>query len=55
MKKFLLFQIYVYTDIAKNPPQIEGHPNYHHEKINIQEDLPKFRQRIDIFMNFIKI
>ena len=34
-----LFEIYVYSDIAKNPPQIERHPNYHHDKINIKERL----------------
>ena len=34
-----LFEIYVYSDIAKNPPQIEGYPNYHHDKINIKERL----------------
>ena len=32
-----LFEIYVYSDIAKNPPNIDGHSNYHHEKINIKE------------------
>lgn len=34
-----IFEIYVYSDIAKNPPQIEGHLNYHHEKINLKEKL----------------
>ena len=33
-----LFEIYVYTDIAKNPPEISGFPNYH-EKIDIKERL----------------
>ena len=34
-----VFELYVFTDIAKNPPIIEGHPNYHHEPINIQQSL----------------
>ena len=34
-----LFEIYVYSDIAKKPPEINGHPNYHHEKIDFQERL----------------
>ena len=34
-----LFELYVFTDIAKSPPIIEGHPNYHHEPINIQKSL----------------
>ena len=47
-----LFEIYVYTDIAKNPPQIEGHPNYHHEKINIQESLAKISTKNRHFYEF---
>ena len=34
-----LFELHVFTDIAKNPPIIDGHPNYHHERIDIQETL----------------
>ena len=34
-----VFELYIYTDIAKNPPIIEGHPNYHHEPIDIQQSL----------------
>jgi hypothetical protein len=47
-----LFEIYVYTDIAKNPPQIEGHPNYPHEKINIQERLAKISTKNRYFYEF---
>ena len=32
-----LFEIYVFSDIAKNPPEIEGIPYYHHEKIDFQK------------------
>ena len=34
-----LFQFYVYSDIAKNPPEIKGISNYHHEKINFDKEL----------------
>ena len=34
-----LIDYYVYADITQNPPEIDGHPNYHHEKINIREEL----------------
>ena len=36
-----VFEIYVYSDIAKNPPIIENEPNYHHKPINFQEELDK--------------
>ena len=60
-----LFELYVYTDIAKNPPKnIKGYPNYHHEKINIRERLSKipttnrhfyeFYQDIEIIIGAVK-
>ena len=36
-----VFEIYVYTDIAKNPPNITGYPNYHHAPIDIKGELDK--------------
>ena len=36
---------YVYTDIAHGPPDIEGHPNYHHEKIDLKEELEKIKNK----------
>ena len=47
-----LFEIYVYTDIAKNPPDIIGHPNYHHEKIDIIERLNKISTKNRKFYYF---
>ena len=34
-----LLDLYVYLDIAKNPPEIEGFPNYHHEKIDLVKEI----------------
>ena len=36
-----LLEYYVYLDIAKNPPEIEGYPNYHHKGIDLKEELSK--------------
>ena len=36
-----LIDYYVYTDIAQVPPEIDGLLNYHHEKINLKEELEK--------------
>ena len=36
-----IFEIYVYTDIAQNPPEIPGYPNYHHKPINLKTELDK--------------
>ena len=48
-----LFELYVYTDIAKNPPKnIKGYPNYHHEKINIRESLEKIQTTNRYFYEF---
>ena len=48
-----LFELYVYTDIAKNPPKnIKGYPNYHHEKINIEERLAKIKTTNRYFYEF---
>ena len=49
-----MFDLYIYTDIAKNPPIIEGIENYHHRKIDIKKELKEVKQKIDIFMNFSK-
>ena len=48
-----LFELYVYTDIAKNPPKnIKGYPKYHHEKINIEERLAKIKTTNRYFYEF---
>ena len=31
--------LYVYLDIAKNPPIIQGFPNYHHRKVDLKEEI----------------
>jgi hypothetical protein len=32
-----IFEIYVFSDIAKSPPEIDGISDYHHEKIDFQQ------------------
>ena len=32
-----IFDIYVFSDIAKSPPEIDGISDYHHEKIDFQQ------------------
>ena len=34
-------EIYVYSDIAKNPPIIDSYPNYHHKAIDLKGELDK--------------
>ena len=36
-----VLEIYVYSDIAKNPPEIDGYPNYHHKPIDLKGELDK--------------
>ena len=36
-----ILEIYVYTDIAKNPPDIPGYQNYHHNPIDLKGELDK--------------
>ena len=48
----ILFEYYVYTDIAKNPPKIDGFPDYHHEKIDIQDRFNKVSTKYRYFYEF---
>ena len=47
-----VLEYYVYLDIAKNPPEIEGHPNYHHKGIDLQEELSKVSTKNRYFYEF---
>ena len=38
-----IFDIYIFTDIAKNPPNIPGIENYHHKKIDIQSEFDNIK------------
>ena len=59
-----IFEIYVFSDIAKNPPEIEGIDNYHHEKIDFQKRLSavstknrkfyEFYQEIELIMATVR-
>ena len=54
VKKYLkeVFELYIFTDIAKNPPIIEGHPNYHHKPIDIQQSLEDIQTENRYFYEF---
>ena len=47
-----MFDLYIFTDIAKNPPNIEGIPNYHHRKIDVQKELSEVKTEGRFFYEF---
>ena len=47
-----IFDLYIFTDIAKNPPNIEGIPNYHHRKIDVQKELAEVKTEGRFFYEF---
>ena len=47
-----MFDLYIYTDIAKNPPIIEGIENYHHRKIDIKKELKEVKTENRYFYEF---
>jgi hypothetical protein len=47
-----ILDIYVYTDIAKNPPEIDGIPNYHHRKIDLKAEIEKMKTTNRFFYEF---
>ena len=47
-----ILEIYVYTDIAKNPPDIENYPNYHHKPIDLKAELDKVSKTNRKFYEF---
>ena len=47
-----IFDLYIFTDIAKNPPNIEGIPNYHHRKIDVQKELSEVKTEGRFFYEF---
>ena len=47
-----LLDIYVYIDIAKNPPNIENYPNYHHRPIDLKAELDKVSKSNRKFYEF---
>ena len=54
VKKYLkeVFELYIFTDIAKNPPIIKDHPNYHHKPIDIQQSLEDIQTENRYFYEF---
>ena len=47
-----LLELYVYQDIAQNPPEIENISNYHHRKINLKEVIGKVSTKNRKFYEF---
>ena len=47
-----MFDLYIYTDISKNPPNIEGIANYHHRKIDVQKELSEVKTEGRFFYEF---
>lgn len=47
-----ILNIYVYTDIAKNPPEIDGIPNYHHRKIDLKAEIKRMKTANRFFYEF---
>ena len=47
-----LFDLYIFTDIAKNPPNVEGIENYHHKKIDIKRELTNVKTENRYFYEF---
>ena len=47
-----LLEIYVYTDIAKNPPIIKNYTNYHHKPIDLKAELDKISKSNRKFYEF---
>ena len=47
-----VFDAYVYTDIAKRPPDIKDYTNYHHEKIDLKGVISKVERKDRKFYEF---
>ena len=54
-----LVEGYVFSDIAQNPPEIKGHKNYHHRKINLAEELGNIeiynRKFYEFYQDILKV
>ena len=48
----MIFELYVYTDIAKNPPKINGYQNYHHKKIDLIKEIKNINTENRQFYEF---
>ena len=49
-----ILDIYVYQDIAQNPPNIKDHPGYHHRKINLKEEIEKISNESRKYYEFLQ-
>lgn len=47
-----MYDLYIYTDIAKNPPTIDNIDNYHHRKIDIKNELSSIKTDNRYFYEF---
>ena len=49
-----VLDIYVFSDIAQNPPNIEDHPGYHHKKINLKKEIQNIETENRKYYEFIQ-
>ena len=47
-----VLEIYIYIDIAQNPPDIPNYPNYHHKPVDLREELDKIPKSNRKFYEF---
>ena len=47
-----MYDLYIFTDIAKNPPTIKNIDNYHHRKIDIKKELSSIKTDNRYFYEF---
>ena len=50
----LLINLYLYSDITKNPPEISGYPNYHNKQVDLKGELDKVSKVNRKFYEFYK-
>ena len=49
-----VLDIYIYNDIAQNPPDIDGHDNYHHRRINLKDEIKQVNKINRTFYEFFQ-
>ena len=49
-----ILDIYVYQDIAQNPPNIDGIPGYHHRKINLKKEIENISSENRKYYEFLQ-
>ena len=57
LKSYLydLFDLYVYYDIAKNPPPIKNYPKYHHERVDLKKEIENWIEAFFEYPEYFEI